>query len=72
MKQCSNTSCQKYASFNAEGNKTARYCKQHAETGMVNVRGRRCSQDSCMTQPAFNTEGSKQARYASNMLRPVW
>ncbi|CAN0488514.1 unnamed protein product [Scytosiphon promiscuus] len=53
MKRCSYTSCQKYPSFNAEGNKKARYCKQHAETGMVNVASRRCLHDSCVTRPAF-------------------
>ena len=40
-----------------------RYCKLHAEDGMVNVRRKLCSNDSCTTIPSFNVEGSKTAAY---------
>ena len=36
-RRCSHDSCTKRPSFNVEGSKTAVYCKQHAEDGMVNI-----------------------------------
>ncbi|CAM9281024.1 unnamed protein product [Laminaria digitata] len=50
-------------SFNAPGTKNPVHCKQHAEAGMVNVKGKRCSHDFCVTRPVYNVEGSKTAVY---------
>ena len=44
--------CLKLPSINVESSKTAAYCKQHAEDGMVNVRARRSSHDCCTTGQA--------------------
>ncbi|CAN0588986.1 unnamed protein product, partial [Laminaria digitata] len=63
MKFCSHNSCTRQPSFSLVGRKTAAYCKQHAENGMVDVRNKRCLHDSCTTQPIFNLVGSKTAAY---------
>ncbi|CAN0527672.1 unnamed protein product, partial [Scytosiphon promiscuus] len=47
MPRCHHQPCRVSAGFNFEGSKPARYCKQHAEDGMVNVVGKRCVQDPC-------------------------
>lgn len=57
--RCSHHSCTRHPSFTVEGKKTAAYCKQHAENGMVNLSSKGCRHDSCITKPKFNFEGSK-------------
>ena len=60
---CAHDNCARLPKFNREGSKTAAYCKQHAEDGMVDVCHKRCSHDSCTKHPVFNVEGSKVAVY---------
>ena len=60
---CSHDACSREPKFNIEGTKTAVYCKQHAEDGMVNGRPRSCSNDYCTKRPCFNVESSKIAAY---------
>lgn len=62
-RRCLHDSCMKRPVFNIEGSKTASYCRQHAEDGMVNVSRRSCSHDPCMKRPTFNMEGNKTAVY---------
>ena len=62
-RRCSHESCTKISSFNVMGNRTAAYCKQHAEDDMVDVHSRRCSEAFCTKQPSFNFVESKTARY---------
>ncbi|CAM9269831.1 unnamed protein product [Laminaria digitata] len=63
--------CQRIASFNLEGTNTPKYCKQHAEDGMVNVRKRFCAHDSCTKSPSLNVVGSR-GRTARIMPRTIW
>ncbi|CAN0542489.1 unnamed protein product, partial [Scytosiphon promiscuus] len=53
MPRCHGQDCQVSAGFNVKGSKTGKYCKQHAEDGMVNVVIRRCFYASCAKAPAF-------------------
>ena len=46
-----------------EGSKTAVYCRQHADDGMVDVCKKRCSHDSCTKVPTFNFQGSRTSAY---------
>ena len=63
MPRCHQQDCQVSAGFNTEGSYTARYCKQHAADGMVNIVGKRCSHDACAKLPSFNVQGSKTPKY---------
>ncbi|CAN0418819.1 unnamed protein product, partial [Laminaria digitata] len=49
--------------FNFEGSKTAVYCKQHAEDGMMVVNTKLCLYDSCNKRPSFSFEGIRPAVY---------
>lgn len=60
-RRCAHDSCTKQSNFNVEGSATARYCKAHAEEGMVNVCARRCLYDSCMRRPTLNHKGTSTA-----------
>ena len=62
-RHCSHDSCMKKPYFNVEGSKTAVYCRQHADDGMVDVLSKRCSQDSCTKQPGFNFVGSRTSAF---------
>ncbi|CAN0509465.1 unnamed protein product, partial [Scytosiphon promiscuus] len=50
-------------SYSFPGNKTAVYCKQHAEDGMVNVRNKKCLHTSCTKRPLYNFEGNRGGVY---------
>ena len=39
------------------------YCKQHADSGMVNVNSERCAHDPCMRRPYYNFVGAKEPVY---------
>jgi len=57
---CEASDCAKWPSFNAFGEKKARFCGAHKEDGMVDVMNKRwCLEDGCSKRPAFNVEGEK-------------
>ncbi|CAM9987660.1 unnamed protein product, partial [Laminaria digitata] len=41
-RRCSHDSCPRRPSFNFKGSKSAMYCKEHAEDGMVDIVTKRC------------------------------
>ncbi|CAM9615336.1 unnamed protein product [Laminaria digitata] len=62
-RRCAHDSCTKQPTFGLEGSRTATYCRQHAEEGMVPVFYKRCSHDSCIKRPTYNVQGSQTAAY---------
>ena len=50
-------------SLNVEGSKIPKYCKKHADDGMVYVHNKRCSHDSCTKSPSFTVEGFRTPKY---------
>ena len=60
-RRCSHESCTTHANYRFEGNNTSKYCKKHAEDGMVNFNAKRCLHDSCTKGPSFSFEGEKAA-----------
>ena len=62
-RRCTVDLCTKRPRFNVEGSKTAVYCKQHAQGGMVNVHVKHCLRDSCSRGASYNIEGSTTAAY---------
>ena len=45
--------------YNVPGSKTGRFCSEHKEEGMVNVKSMKCEHPGCMKEPCFNVPGSK-------------
>jgi hypothetical protein len=62
-KQCEHPLCQTRPSYNLAGEKTARFCSEHAPEGMVNVVSERCEHLDCQTRPSYNLAGEKKARF---------
>ena len=63
MRRCSHVTCTRRSSFNISGSEKPLQCKQHADDGIVNVRGKRCFQGFCTIRPAFNVVGIRTAVY---------
>ncbi|CAM9732468.1 unnamed protein product, partial [Scytosiphon promiscuus] len=57
-RRCEHTGCTKWPLYAFEGEK-AKYCSQHKDEGMVDVRSRRCQEPSCTRQPSFGFEHQK-------------
>ena len=62
-RMCRTEGCSKYSSYGVVGTKTAEYCAQHAQDGMVDVRSSKCRTEGCGKQPSFGVAGTKTARY---------
>ena len=77
-RRCSQGSCTTIPTFNFVGSKTAVYCRQHSEAGMVNVhKTKRCSHDSCSRRAAWGVLTDAVAkvcyRHKSDIVgRPVF
>ena len=65
-KRCLHISCTKRSNFNVKGSKTAVYCKQHSEEGMVYVYAKRFSSGACTKLPNSNVEGRTTAAHCKN------
>ncbi|CBJ29373.1 EsV-1-7 [Ectocarpus siliculosus] len=57
-RRCEHSGCTKWPLYAFEGEK-AKYCSQHKDEGMVDVRSRRCQEPSCTRQPSFGFEHQK-------------
>ena len=55
---CAHPGCTKQPSFNVLGCK-AKFCAEHKEIGMVNVKTKHCEHPGCTKQPNFNVLGNK-------------
>ena len=56
--------CPKQPSFNYEG-ESPKYCAEHKEEGMGDVRSKRCQHKGCLTHPNFNYEGETTPKYCA-------
>ena len=57
-------SCSKIPTFNLPAETTARFCADHKEAGMVDVKNRTC--ESCSKRPTFNLPGGTRARFCAD------
>ena len=51
--------------FNVSGSNTGRFCSEHKEEGMVDVKNKTCEHLGCMKRPHFNITGLKSGRFCS-------
>ena len=65
MGLCKHEGCKKHAIYNFEG-EPPRYCGEHKEKGMVDVKNQRCEHAGCKSlNPTFNFEGEKKGKFCS-------
>ncbi len=62
MTICKFSGCKTYACYNFI-NLKPKYCLEHIEKGMINVKNRTCVEPNCRTQPSYNYEGEKIGLY---------
>jgi hypothetical protein len=55
--------CGKHASFNVRGETKGRFCKEHKEPNMVDVKNKTCEADGCTIRPNYNIPGGKKGRF---------
>ena len=60
--------CGKHANFNTRGQTKARFCAEHKEPDMVDVKHKTC--ESCDKLPTFNTRGQTKARFCAEHKEP--
>ena len=58
----------KHPYFNVPGVKTGRFCSEHKEEGMVDIKNKMCEHPHCVKRPHFNVPGSKTGRFCSEEL----
>ena len=62
--------CGKRASFNTRGETKGRFCVNHKEPEMVNVKSKTCETDGCEKQPTYNTRGETKGRFCADHKEP--
>jgi len=55
--------CNTRATFNIASEKTAKFCKTHKESGMIDVVNKKCEHDGCIIHPVYNVPGSKKGKF---------
>ncbi|CAM9859725.1 unnamed protein product [Ascophyllum nodosum] len=68
-RKCKTNSCGKQPSFGMPGTKTAEYCAQHAEGGMVNFYNRKYRTETCGKQLSFGVANSRTVEYCAQHAR---
>lgn len=56
-KRCEKDGCDTIPCFNVPGEKRGKFCLEHKEDGMVDVRHKRCEKDGCMSRPSYGFPG---------------
>lgn len=57
---CLNGNCPRVRTFGFANEKVMKFCSEHQEIGMVDLRHRRCASEGCSTQPKFGLPGGKR------------
>lgn len=67
-KRCEEEGCSSLnPTFNFERETKGRFCKDHKEDGMVDMKNKRCEKEGCSPHPAFNFEGEKKCRFCKEL-----
>jgi len=64
-KKCEFKDCKKHPVFNLEGEKVRRFCNEHKEVNMVNVKTKKCDFKGCKKIPTYNFEGQPNAHFCN-------
>ena len=63
--KCQHPECGTRPSYNYQGQKKGRFCTQHKEDGMVDVKNSTCEHLECGKQPVYNYQGEKKGRFCT-------
>jgi hypothetical protein len=66
----SNCHCGKNAIYNFIGEKKGRFCFNHKEPNMINVKSKHCESDGCIVRPVYNNSGEKKGRFCFKHKEP--
>ena len=62
-KTCEFDGCNKQPKFNISGEKHPRFCVEHKEIGMIDIKTKTCEFNGCTKIPNFNIQGQKQPKF---------
>jgi len=60
---CEDSMCFKRPTFSNEDDENARFCTDHKEIGMIDIKNKTCIYKGCRTRPTFNSPGESSAIY---------
>ena len=69
-KFCEHVGCNTIPTYNFSGQTKAKFCKQHKQPNMINVKDKTCEYVGCNTQPTYNLPGQTKARFCSEHKQP--
>ena len=65
-RMCQHNNCKTISIFNFEGELKPKFCSNHKEVGMTNVKDKTCQYSGCKTIPNFNFEGETNPKFCSS------
>ena len=60
--KCTTEGCDKESSSGVAATRASKYCAQHANNGMIDVRSRKCRTGGCVKPPSFGVAGARTSR----------
>ena len=69
-KKCEFVGCNTRPCYNVPGETTARFCLQHKQPNMVDVKHKKCEFVGCDTRPTYNLPGETQGRFCLRHKQP--
>ena len=62
--------CDKQPTYNMRGECKGRFCAEHKEPNMVDVKNKTCEMDGCDKQPTYNMRGECKGRFCAEHKEP--
>ena len=69
-RRCEYSHCNKHPVYNNEGEVVGRFCVEHKEPQMVNIRSKRCQHPGCTTEPVYNNTGELRGCFCAEHKEP--
>ncbi|CAM9119384.1 unnamed protein product, partial [Ectocarpus fasciculatus] len=63
--RCEESTCIKQASFAMDGDRYPKFCKEHRQANMVNIRNQRCMAPGCTRGASFAATGGERGQFCS-------
>ena len=52
--KCEYNDCKKTSNYNYQGEKKGRFCFQHKQKDMIDIKNKTCEEEGCKKNPAYN------------------
>lgn len=63
--RCEEPTCIKQASFAMDGDRYPKFCKDHRQANMINIRNQRCMATGCSRGASFAATGGERGQFCS-------